>query len=282
MSLSDYAREHGLKRVGARPPLLEYLGLAWQRRDFAVTMSLFANQAANAKNRLGRWWVILLPTIQGAVYGLIFGLILGGNRPANFIPYLFTGVFLFSFFSGSFGSGATAVTSNLGLVRSLNFPRMLLPLSAVLRQFFNLLPQIGLLLVVLVLFQQDITWNWLLIVPILALMTLFATGLALVSARLTVHVQDLNKLIPFITRIIFYTSGIFFTMEQVLGGYPTLLKLMDLNPVYAFISLARGALIEGYSMNLNLWLVSSVWSFGLLLIGIVFFWKAEERYGRED
>jgi teichoic acid transport system permease protein len=282
MSVADYAREHGLKRVGARPPLVEYLKMAWQRRDFAITMSVFANQAANAKNRLGKWWVILLPTIQGAVYGLIFGIIIGGDRPTNFIPFLFTGVFLFSFIQSSISTGATSVTSNLGLVRSLNFPRMLLPFSSVLRQFLNLLPQIGLLLVVLIGFQQNITFNWLLMIPLLALMATFAFGLALISARLTVHIEDINKLIPFANRVMFYTSGIFFSMERVLGAYPTLLKLMDFNPVYAFISTARGALVEGYSMSLNLWAVCASWAFGALIVGVWFFWKAEERYGRED
>ena len=282
MSLADYARQHGLKRVGARPEFLEYLAQAWSRRDFAFTLSLFANQAANARNRLGRWWVLLLPTIQAMVYGLIFGLILGSNRPDNFIPFLFTGVFLFSYFAGSFQSGASSVTGNVGLVRSLSFPRMLLPISAVMRQFFNLLPQLGLLLVALVLFQQDITWGWLAMFPILFLMTMFASGLAMVAARLTVHIQDLTKIIPFMVRVVFYTSGIFFSMERVLGGFPLVLQIMQFNPVYAFIELARGALIEGHEMTGFLWAVCSSWAVGALLLGVLFFWKAEERYGRED
>lgn len=282
MSLADYARQHGLKRVGARPALLDYLGQAWQRRDFAFTLSLYANQAANARNRLGRWWVVLLPTIQAMVYGLIFGIILGSSRPDNFIPFLFTGVFLFSFFAGSFQSGASSVTGNVGLVRSLSFPRMLLPFSAVLRQFFNLLPQIGLLLVTLLAFQQDVTLAWLALIPILILMTLFATGLSLVAARLTVQVRDLTKIIPFITRVIFYTSGIFYSLEKVLGSYPVVLQIMQFNPFYDFIELARGALVEGYQMSAFLWLACTAWAFGLLILGVIFFWKAEERYGRED
>ena len=282
MSVADYAREHGLKRVGARPPLVEYLKMAWQRRDFAITMSVFANQAANAKNRLGKWWVILLPTIQGAVYGLIFGIIIGGDRPTNFIPFLFTGVFLFSFIQSSISTGATSVTSNLGLVRSLNFPRMLLPFSSVLRQFLNLLPQIGLLLVVLIGFQQNITFNWLLMIPLLALMAIFAFGLALISARLTVHIQDLAKLIPFVIRIVFYTSGIFFNMEHVLKNYPVALEIEKYNPVYVFVSLARGAGVEGYEATAFMWWAAIGWAVVTLALGIVFFWKAEERYGRED
>ena len=282
MSLADYARQHGLKRVGARPALFDYLSQAWQRRDFAFTLSLYANQAANARNRLGRWWVVLLPTIQAMVYGLIFGVILGSSRPDNFIPFLFTGVFLFSFFAGSFQSGASAVTGNVGLVRSLSFPRMLLPFSAVLRQFFNLLPQIGLLLVTLLVFQQDVTLAWLALIPILILMTLFATGLALIAARLTVQIRDLSKVIPFVTRVIFYTSGIFYSLEKVLGNYPVVLQIMQFNPFYDFIELARGALVEGYKMSAFLWLACTAWAFGLLILGVIFFWKAEERYGRED
>ena len=282
MSLADYAREHGLKRVGARPALLEYLAEAWKRRDFAFTMARFNSEAANAKNRLGRWWTVLLPTVQALVYGLIFGVLMGSSRPENYIPFLFTGVFLFSFISGAFGAGAGSVTGNLGLVRSLSFPRMLLPVQATIQQVFNLLPQMVLLLVTWVVFAQPISWNWLLLIPITLLMVMFSTGLALVSARLTVHVQDLTKLIPFIIRIVFYTSGIFFNMERVLKNYPIALEIEKYNPVYVFVSLARGVGVSGYSTTPFMWFAALGWAVLTLALGIVFFWKAEERYGRED
>jgi teichoic acid transport system permease protein len=40
-------------------------------------------------------------------------------------------------------------------------------------------------------------------------------------------------------------------------------------------------MVEGYSMDPNMWISATVWAFSFLLIGIWFFWKAEERYGRE-
>jgi teichoic acid transport system permease protein len=282
MSLSDYAREHGLKRVGARPALLEYLSEAWKRRDFAYTMARFNSEAANARNHLGRWWTVLLPTIQALVYGLIFGVLMGSSRPDNYMPFLFTGVFLFSFMSGSFGAGAGSVTGNLGLVRSLSFPRMLLPVQATIQQIFSLLPQLVLLLLTWLVFAQPITWNWLLLIPVTFLMVMFSTGLALVSARLTVHIQDLTKVIPFIVRIVFYTSGIFFNMEHVLKNYPIALEIEKYNPVYVFVSLARGLGVTGYSTTPFMWWAAVGWAFVTLALGIVFFWKAEERYGRED
>ena len=281
MNLADYANSHGLKQVGIRPKFLEYLGQVWERRDFAFTMSLYASEAQNARTRLGRWWLVLLPSLQAFAYGLVFGLILGDLRPANFIPFLITGVFLFSFFSGSFSAGAKAITSNGGLLRTLSFPRILLPLSAVIREFINFLPQLALLPLVMVLFGQEITWDWLYLIPIAFLMFLFSTGLAMISARLTVEVKDLGKLVPFITRIMFYTSGIFFEVERIFAGFPELLAVAMLNPVYGFISLARGALVNDIDLTAFLWISASIWSVGVFVFGVLYFWRAEARYGRD-
>jgi teichoic acid transport system permease protein len=281
VSLADYAKQHGLKKVGAREPFLSYLKHAWQRRDFAYVMASFTSQANNSKNRLGRWWLVIAPTMQASVYGLIFGILLGGSRPDNFVPYLITGVFLFSFLQGAYSAGANSVTANIGLVRSLSFPRILLPTNALIQQVFSLLPQLGLLMVILLIFQQDLTFEWLYLIPIVGLMLFFGFGLATISARLTVHVQDLNKLNPFLTRVMFYVSGIFFSIETVLKDYPVAMQIASWNPVYVFISLARGAMIEGYAMSAGMWIAATLWSFGLFVLGIWFFWRAEERYGRE-
>jgi teichoic acid transport system permease protein len=281
MNLADYAKSHGLSQVGVRPSFLEYLKQAWSRRDFAFTMSLYASEAANARTRLGRWWLVLLPSLQAFAYGLVFGLILGDLRPANFIPFLITGVFLFSFFSGSFSAGAKAITSNSGLLRTLSFPRIVLPLSAVIREFINFLPQLALLPLVMLAFGQQITWDWLYLIPITFLMFLFSTGLAMISARLTVQVKDLGKLVPFITRLMFYSSGIFFEIERIFAGYPELLAVAMLNPVYDFISLARGALINDMQMTPFLWIAASSWAVGTFIFGVFYFWAAEARYGRD-
>ena len=281
MSLAEYAKQNGLTKVGARESLLSYVKHAWQRRDFAYVMALYTDQANSSRNRLGRWWLVLVPTLQAAVYGLIFGILLGGSRPENFIPFLITGVFLFSFLQGAYSSGANSVTSNIGLVRSLSFPRILLPINALIQQVFSLLPQVALLLITLLLFQQQVTWNWLYLIPILLLMVVFGFGLATISARLTVHVQDLNKLNPFLTRVMFYVSGIFFSIETVLKDYPVAMQIASWNPVYVYISLARGAMVEGYAMTAGMWIAAVAWAFGLFFVGTIFFWRAEERYGRE-
>ena len=285
MSAEEYALSHGLKKVGARPGLVRYVREALTRIDFAYTLASYGNEATNAKSRLGSWWNILLPTIQAATYGLIFGLILGSSKPDNFLPFLFTGVFLFSYVQGSFTNGAGSIVNRSGLVRSLSFPRVLMPLSVVMAQTIALVPQLLVLAVILVAVQgvASVTFGWLMMIPLLALMFVFNFGLAMIMARVTVHVQDLNKLVPFITRIMFYVSGVFFSLEKIFNNPESLwAKLIQLNPIFDFLNLARGYLVQGYQVRAEEWIAVSLWSFGLAFVGLIFFWSAEERYGRED
>ena len=72
MSLAEYATQYGLHRVGARPKLWHYLKQTWDRRDFAVAMARFRIQAAQETNRLGMVWLVLQPTLNALIYGLIF------------------------------------------------------------------------------------------------------------------------------------------------------------------------------------------------------------------
>ena len=283
MDLAKYAAENGLKRVGARPPFFAYLKEAWRRREFALALATFTNDSDNARNRLGRWWMIITPVLQGGLYGIVFGFIMGSaNRPIHFIEYLFCGVFLFSFMQQAFTSGATSVTSNAGLVKSLSFPRVLLPISATIKQFINLLPQIGLLLVTIVLMGNLVTWQWLLMVPATLLMLLFGVGSSMLAARMTVQFPDLNKLLPFVFRLAFYASGIFYSVEKILAQYPVALEIMRFNPYSAFMTLARGLLIRDYSVTPATWWLCAGWAILLPLISVVLFWRVEERHGRED
>ncbi len=284
MNIEQYAIDNGLKRVGARPPFFAYIREAWGRRDFAWTLSSYTNKAQNARNRLGRWWMVLTPALQGAMYGLIFGVILGSkNRPDHFIEYLFCGVFLFTFLQGAFTNGATSVSGNAGLVKSLSFPRVLLPLSAAIQQLINLVPQLALLLFTLVVMGNPITVQWLLFIPAIALMVCFGAGSAMLAARLTVQFSDLNKVIPFAFRLIFYSSGIFYSLDKILAKHPDVLAVLKFNPFSAYIQLVRGILIQGNtSATPELWLLCAGWGILLPLLSMFLFWLVEERHGAED
>jgi teichoic acid transport system permease protein len=276
------ARQFSLSKVGARPPFAKYLADTWRRRNFARTLARYRIQSENERNRLGMGWVIIKPVLNALIYGLVFGFILDSDsRPENFIAFLLVGVFIFEYFGNSFGQGSKAITGNTRLVQSLSFPRILLPIAVLLEQLYRMIPILGVLGILLLLVGESISWSWLLIVPLIVIMSFFNAGVAMIAARMSVHLRDIQQVIPVITRILFYTSGIFYSIDLVLGEGSRLLAIIHVTPVYEFITLSRSALIAGSPADPILWVWASIWSVVIFIFGVLFFWHAEERYGRD-
>ena len=280
--------ENGLAVLGGRPPLLNYVQQLWARRHFAIELARSRFRAQNEADRLGAAWIVLLPTINAAVYGLVFGVIVkSASRPHHFIPFLVTGVFTFAFFSGCFSDGARSIINNKGLVRTLHFPRAVLPIASVLQQLFALGPVVLVMCTIVKLSGEPFTVRWLLIFPAYFLMALFCTGVAFFAARLTIHVRDIAQLIPFITRLLFYVSGIFFAVSTKFSGHGLLTKALKANPANVYITLVRDALLnrdrglQGVSANQHTWEMGVAWGVVMVLAGFVFFWRAEGLYGRD-
>jgi teichoic acid transport system permease protein len=284
MHLADDVAPGGLARVGARPPLGAYLREVWARRQFILSLAQFRIEADNQRNRLGMLWVVLQPILEASVYGLVFGMLLAGSRPPNFVEFLVIGVFMFQFFSSTFAAGSKSITGNIALLQSLSFPRMTLPISLVVQRLLLFIPTIGIMLILVMLTGNKPQVNWLLLIPLVGIFFFFNAGLTLITARLTVHVRDLKQLLPFITRILFYTSGLFFSVDARFKDHPKILRFADFQPIHEFLTLARGILLDGkaYEVKMNYWLYTSIWAFGIFAVGVVFFWVAEERYGRAD
>ncbi|MFF5790461.1 ABC transporter permease [Paeniglutamicibacter sp. NPDC012692] len=282
MTAAEYAEQHNLHRVGARPSLVSYLKQAWARRDFAYELARSRIQASNQQNRLGMLWVVLRPTLNALMYGAIFGILQGGNKPADFPVYVVIGVFLFEFFSDSMTQGAKSITGNASLVQSLAFPRITLPFSAVMQQFLTLIPMLGVMFVYCLILGTTPKWSWFMLVPLLIVLTLFNTGVALICARITVHVRDFTQFLPLITRMLFYTSGVLFGVDKILKASPVLVHLFDFHPIYQALQIARGSIMDNAHYPAFYWIVLSVWAVVVFVGGVIYFWTAEERYGRTN
>ncbi|WP_129772356.1 ABC transporter permease [Streptomyces sp. L-9-10] len=287
LSAADLAAKYGLSVSGARPGLRDYIRQLWGRRHFILAFSQAKLTAQYSQAKLGQLWQVATPLLNALVYYLIFGLILGTKKdiPQDvFVPFLVTGVFVFTFTQSSVMAGVRAISGNLGLVRALHFPRASLPVSFSLQQLQQLLFSMIVLVVVAVAFGSYPTLSWLLVVPALALQFVFNTGLALIMARLGSKTPDLAQLMPFVMRTWMYASGVMFSIPVMLKDKPSwIADVLQYNPAAIYMDLVRFALIDGYgSSNLpaHVWLVALVWSVVLGVVGFVYFWKAEERYGR--
>jgi teichoic acid transport system permease protein len=177
--------------------------------------------------------------------------------------------------------GADSVTRNLGLIRALHFPRATLPLAYTLtelQQFFGaLVVMAGVVLVT----GEPITLRWLLVPVAVALQSVFNAGVALIAARVVAQAPDVAKVLPFILRTWLYTSGVFYSIPVHTAGAPEWVRwVLEVNPGAVYIDLARAALLSNYDPLPYSWPLAFGWAVVALVIGFVFFWRAEIRYGR--
>ncbi|MCL8013542.1 ABC transporter permease [Streptomyces sp. AS02] len=287
LTAAQLADKYGLSVSGARPSLFEYVRQLWDRRHFILAFSRAKLTAQYSQAKLGQLWQVATPLLNAAVYFFIFGLILEADRGMSrevYVPFLVTGVFVFTFTQSSVMAGVRAISGNLGLVRALHFPRASLPISFSLQQLQQLLFSMIVLFAVALIFDSYPAMSWLLIIPVLVLQFFFNTGLAMIMARAGAKTPDLAQLMPFVMRTWMYASGVMFSIPVMLKDKPAwIADILQWNPAAVYMDLMRFALIDGYgSANLpsHVWAVALGWAVLFFVGGFVYFWKAEERYGR--
>ena len=295
-----------------------YARQLWERRHFIVGFATARNVAMYTEARLGQLWQVLTPLLNAAVYYLIFGIILDTSRGVpNFLAFLITGIFIFNFTQRAFITTSRVMPDSLPLIRALPFPRACLPIGYVLIELEQLVMSMIVLTVIVLASGEPLTWYWLLALPALALQAVFNIGMGLSLARLGAGADDFSQLLPFLVRTWLYASGVMFSIQTIgsLRHHPTLTYLLQINPAAVYIGLVRNAILQSqrigwpgskpysaancalyhtgkkayleYSaychgtvpMN-GLWLWGIGWAIVALVVGFVFFWQAETRYGR--
>lgn len=278
-ALGQLADEHGLVDLARVPPLREYLRQIWDRRAYAVEVPKADFRARNLHTVLGQIWHLLNPGLQMAVYYIFFGLILGTDRGVdNFLVYLGAGVFAFGFTSRSAIGGAGAIVGNLGLIRAIKFPRAILPLSVTISQVLAYLPMIVVLCLLALGTGEVPNARWLLIIPLTALQAVLNFGLALLTARIAEVFRDLQNLLPFVFRMLFYMSGVLYAVENYVTD-ERLVKLFAINPLYSYITALRYAFLDIPATGW-IWVSIAVYTPAVLLLGLWVFKRAEATYGR--
>ncbi|GGX90177.1 ABC transporter permease [Streptomyces fructofermentans] len=285
--LAALAARHGLTVSGARPALPAYVRGLWARRHFITAFATAKLTAQYSQARLGQVWQVATPLLNAAVYYFIFGVLMGTKHGVpDYVPFLVTGVFVWTFTQSSIMAGTRAISGSLGLVRALHFPRAALPVSYALQQLQQLLFSMAALVVILLCFGVPVSASWLLAVPALVLQSTFNAGVALIVARLGARTPDIAQLMPFVLRTWMYGSGVMWSLDHVLSDrdlpHPVLIAL-ECNPAAVYIDLMRFALIDSFpasGLPPHAWAVAAGWALLAGVGGFIYFWKAEETYGR--
>ncbi len=216
MSVSIGSRElPELRDAHEAAKLGPYLRDVWSRRSYIRHVAVNELRNRQITNVLGNLWHLLNPALTIGVYYLIFGVILKSDRGVdNFLLFLTIGLFVFQFSQKSTIDGAESVVDEQGpdqggpvspgdpaahLDRHRG-PRIDPDVRGRLRRGAR---RPG----------RTSRWRWLMLPPLLVLMTVFNAGTAMIAARLTTHFADTTQILPFVFRLLLYVSGVIFSVD---------------------------------------------------------------------
>jgi teichoic acid transport system permease protein len=261
-----------------------YLHQLWERREFAWYLAMGNLKARNASTGLGLFWWVLNPLLLGAVYYIVFGIIVPIGRD---LAYLLSGMFVFYYTTTSVTGGANSILSNARLLVNVSFPRLTLPIVAVIEAGVGFWASLVALYVIIgpiqFLFTGEGIWPslttvWLLPI-IFVIQTVFNLGLAALAGRIAVPFRDVNNLIPYLLRLWLYLSPIIYGpafIERLNEPWTTVYQF---NPMVPMLGVYRTALL-GYPFVPSELLWSAVWAAGLGVAAIAAFVKYEGRMAR--
>jgi homopolymeric O-antigen transport system permease protein len=218
---------------------------------------------------LGFVWSFLHPLLMMCVYTFVFHYVFRAAVPGVPYPAFFlTGILAWNFFSIAAMNAATSVADNVSLINKTYFPRLVLPLSAVLSNAVNYLVTIPLLLVFNLLFGIVPGLSILLLPVAVLLLLLVATGVGLLTAGLALFFRDLLQLLDVVFTAWFFATPVLYPMSLLTQNLPdSLLPLYYLNPMVGAIHFVQ-AIFLGGSLPVTAVVMSVCASAVLLGIGL--------------
>jgi ABC-2 type transport system permease protein len=198
---------------------------------------------------LGYLWQLMRPLLLFGVLYVFFTKVAhvntqNGPGQAHYGAQLLGSIVLFTFFAEATGGAVRSVVDRENLVRKIQFPRLVIPLSVVLLASFNLALNLVVVLGFSIAEGVQPTWTWLELPLILAVLALFATGIAMLLSALFVSFRDIQPIWDVASQILFYASPVIISVETVAEKVSTtVLHLYMLNPLAVVFQQFRHAMI---------------------------------------
>ncbi|HEX9644754.1 MAG TPA: ABC transporter permease [Acidimicrobiia bacterium] len=282
-------------------PVRDYARSLWARKDFVLHLARGNFDSRNADTTLGSLWWLINPMILSAVYFFIFTVIIRSLR-SNFVnlAILIVGVLSFRFLTNGLTGSANTILNNAKLIVNLRFPRLVLPIAAVLESAAEFALSMIMLYVVItpasciqfaISTPKEVadaagsiacivpTYRLVLLPLILVLLTLFTLGIGAMMAVLIVPQRDIGNLIPHLTRLWLYLSPVLWAPEFLDEVSVWLRRVMEINPMFPFLSVMRTTLVNA---EFQPWLLlqCAIWAVAVCALGIWMFTRNEDDLAR--
>jgi len=227
----------------------------------------------NEGSYLGILWYLLNPLLTFLLLFFIFSSSTGQGIE-NYSLYLLLGIIVFNFFQQTSVEATQTILKEYGhLIKSIKFKQEALVYSNVIKFLFSHLFEILVLVLFLVYFSIPV-YNILLYLPILLLLCVFIAGFSLLLSALTVYFIDLDNIWNFASRLLFFATPIFYSLNKG----TSLFYLNLFNPIYYFIDASRNLVFYGRLPEWFILVGCIFWPAIFFIVGIMVFNKLKKNF----
>ncbi len=248
----------------------------WHYRELLYFLVWRDVKVRYKQTSIGVTWAVLQPLLTMMIFTLVFSYL--AKIPSDGVPYpifAYAALLPWTYFSHAIGRCASSVIGDAGLITKVYFPRLIIPLAAVIPALFDFCWSLLILCGMMVWYGIAPTWGLLAAPAFLFLALLTALGVGLWLSALNVRYRDVNHVVPFVIQIWMFASPIVYPVSLV----PEKWRLLySLNPMVGVIEGFRwGVLGKAFPDPMVLG-ISSFMVLAVLAGGLVFFKRMEKTF----
>jgi lipopolysaccharide transport system permease protein len=216
------------------------LGDLWAYRELLYFLTWRDVKVRYKQTLMGVAWVVIQPLATMLIFTFVFNRI--ARLDSGAIPYplfAYSGLLLWTFFSGAVSAGTNSLISNTSLVTKVYFPRAFIPAAAVGAGLVDLAVGSVLLAALALYYAVHVTWALLVLPVFVALGAALALAAAMLASALTVKYRDLRHALPFLLQFWMFASPVIYPSGAVPARWRWLLAA---NPMAGVLEGFRASL----------------------------------------
>ncbi|MBC7388623.1 MAG: ABC transporter permease [Opitutaceae bacterium] len=249
----------------------------WEQRELVYILSWKDISVKYKQSVIGYGWSIFRPISTLLVFIFVFQNVFGKTTPG--VPYalvVLCGIIPWQFFASAISSSNESLVSNAAMISKVYFPRIFLPVSAIMISLPDFLISIVLLFSLILFYNAGIGLPILLLPFTFLILLVLICGISFLFSALNVKYRDFRHIIAFFLQIGGYLSPVAYTINIIPAKWHWLYAL---NPLVGLLEAIRWSVIPNYSpLNVNWYLYSVSFSVVFLLIGIRYYRKTEKGF----
>lgn len=214
----------------------------WRYKDLLYFLTLRGIKARYAQSILGVSWAIIQPLFTTLVFTLVFGGL--AKVDSDGMPYVlfsYLALWPWNYFSGTLTESANSLIQNANMITKVYFPRMVLPLSAILSKLLDFSIAFVVVIGMLIYFGQVPGWGMLFIPFLIVQLLMCSLGIGMFLSALAVKYRDVKHALTFVVQLLLYSAPVVYSTTAVPEKYQ---KLYILNPMVGVIEGFRAAFLN--------------------------------------